>query len=96
MTRLAHKNRISLLAVLLLCLSWSVWLQGNHVHVADHTALDACVACHYNAAALPSTAISAEITRTVVEVSDIVAIAVVLPLLPLRPPARAPPENVFA
>jgi hypothetical protein len=95
MTRLAHKHRLSLLAVLLLCLSWAVWLTGSHVHVAEHTALDACVVCHYNAAALPATATSAEIIRIVVAVSNVAAVALVLPLLTLRPPVRAPPVNIL-
>lgn len=95
MTRLAHKHRISLLAVLLLCLSWSVWLQGNHVHIAEHTAIDACVVCHYTAAALPSTPSSPEIIPVVIAVSAVLLITAAVPLLNLRPPVRAPPVAHF-
>ncbi|WP_339674242.1 hypothetical protein [uncultured Zhongshania sp.] len=95
MTRLVHKHRLSLLAVLLLCLSWSVWLQGNHVHVAEHSAIDACVVCHYNAASLPSTTSSPDIIRTAAVFSDTVSLAVFVLLVTLRPPARAPPAKLI-
>ena len=93
MTRLAHRHRLSLLTVLLLCLSWSLWLQGNHVHIADHTAVDACVVCHYNAASVPSSPSTPEIIRTVAFVSAVMLIALIGPLLKLRPPVRAPPAK---
>ncbi len=95
MTRLRPQHRLSLLAVLLLCLSWSVWLQGNHVHIAEHTAIDACVVCHYGAAALPSTPSSPEITPFVIAVGAVLSIATTQPRLNLRPPTRAPPLNIL-
>jgi hypothetical protein len=44
---------------------------------------------------LPATATIAEIIRIVVAVNNVVAVAVVLPLLTLRPPVRAPPVNIL-
>ena len=91
MTRLGPQHRIPLLAVLLLCLSWSMWLQGNHVHIAEHTAIDACVVCHYGAAALPSTPNSLQLAPSFIALGAASPIVAAVPLVNLRPPTRAPP-----
>ncbi|WP_320836885.1 hypothetical protein [Zhongshania sp.] len=85
-----HK-RLSLAALLLLCLSWSLWLQGNHVHVAEHSPLSECVVCHYSGAAATSEPFNPYIpaflpSRHESAIPDVFRTSPVL-----RPPARAPP-----
>ncbi|CAA0079583.1 Uncharacterised protein [Zhongshania aliphaticivorans] len=93
MTRLSPFHRTSLLAVLLLCLSWSAWLQGNHIHIAEHAAIDACVLCHYNTAAMPSSPSAPDIITVAQTVIAVIAFLGALPLSFLSPPARAPPRK---
>ncbi|WP_373079662.1 hypothetical protein [Zhongshania sp.] len=85
-----HK-RLSLAALLLLCLSWSLWLHGNHVHVAEHSPLSECVVCHYSGAAATNEPFSPYIPAVLPSRHES-ALASVFHASPvLRPPARAPP-----
>jgi hypothetical protein len=96
MNRSALHKRYSLLAVLLLCLSGSLWMQANHVHLTGHSTLHECVVCHYSAAAALNSHSSSSITITPVASLElaIILFAVVGPQL--RPPARAPPVYLAA
>jgi hypothetical protein len=68
-----------------------MWLQGNHVHIAEHTAIDACVVCHSGAAALPATPNSLAIVLSFTALGALLPIASAELLVNLRPPTRAPP-----
>ncbi len=87
---LQHK-RLSLAALLLLCLSWSLWLQGNHIHVAEHTPISECVVCHYSSAAATSDPFSTYTPAFVPSCHELALPAVVRASAVLHPPARAPP-----
>ncbi|WP_372861510.1 hypothetical protein [Spongiibacter sp.] len=49
------RYRSLLLALLLLCLSWSAWLQAEHIHLDSHEVVEECLLYHQGAnAALSS------------------------------------------
>ena len=87
---LQHKL-LSLAALLLLCLSWSLWLQGNHIHVAEHSPLSECVVCHYSGVAATSDPFSPYIPAALPSRHDLALPSVFRASIVLRPPARAPP-----
>lgn len=46
------QRKFSILALLLLCLSGSLWLQGEHLHINDTGPVHDCALCHHGVAAL--------------------------------------------
>jgi len=87
---LQHK-RLSLAALLLLCLSWSLWLQGNHIHIAEHSPLSECVVCHYSSAAATSDPFTPYIPAFLPSRHELALPKVIRARVVLHPPARAPP-----
>ncbi len=41
----------SLLALFVLCLSWSAWLQAEHIHLGDHGVVEECLLYHQGGSA---------------------------------------------
>lgn len=84
--------QLRLIAVLLLSLSASLWLQGDHLHITDkHSVSEHCLVCQFGAAAAPA----AEFVVAVVLASATLLVPTLVnslsPARRLRPPARAPP-----
>lgn len=89
-----QQRRFSLTALLLLCLSAGVWLQGEHIHLDGSAVHHDCLVCHHGAAAAVSKTQNSPILPRLA-----VAIAAAMPAAVLasqtrRPPARAPPLSL--
>lgn len=84
-------KRFSLAALLLLCLSWSLWLQGHHIHIAEHTPLSECAVCHYSGPAVTSDSFSPYIPAFLPSRHELALPRVLRASDVLHPPVRAPP-----
>lgn len=87
----ALHRKCSLTALLLLCLSGFLWLQGEHIHLDEPGQLHECLVCHHSAAAAVGEAASN--LPLAPQTASLLAPTLSAMGQPasLRPPARAPP-----
>ena len=92
MTLLRTVKYRSILALLLLCLSGMVWLQGEHIHTETNNSLGGeCLVCHLGTAASIAPEVDIILPEFVELASSNHFLQSVRVATVLRPPVRAPP-----
>lgn len=90
MLRNLHR-KATVLALLLFCLSGSLWLQGEHIHLQDHGPVHDCAVCHHgSAAAVGQLYVGAMAAQTLHSVT-LPVMSAIIDGARYHPPARAPP-----